>query len=78
VTERHISLPKLFKNFRGKNVVDKAGIPINIEHTVIVYDNARGLLSAMLQGKEPVIRHVRNVAGLIGKYTKDTALFIYF
>ena len=64
VTDRHIAVAQALYHLRRENIVYKTGVFIRCKNSVVVNNYSARLLSAMLQGKQPVVRSACNIAFL--------------
>ena len=75
MTHGNIAFSQIGESCGGKHLVDKARIPAGGKDPIVVDDDARALLPAVLQGKQPVIHRRRQVFSFGGKNTENTTLF---
>ena len=61
---------------RREYIVDEAHILIRGEQSVIVDDDAAGLLPAVLQRKQSVVRHARHIVIIGAENAKYAAFFV--
>ena len=76
MTDRHVAFAQLFERLVREDVVDEAHVFVGLEDAVVVDDDARRLLPAVLQGKERIVcgRGDRLLFG--GKDAEHAALFV--
>ena len=76
VPDGHVAFAEFFHNARCEHVVDQSVFFMNAEHPVVVDDDARRFLPAVLQGEKSVVSEMRDVRLMIGKYPENAAFFV--
>ena len=69
---------QFFQNFGRKYVVYQTFILISRKNSVVVYDNSRRFLSAVLQSEQGIIRCFCHLRSFAAEYTENAAFFMNF
>ena len=77
VTDGDIALTELCHMLRCENIVDKSRILICGKKSVVIYNNAAGFLSSVLEGIKSVIHGLGNFIRFACINAENSAFFMY-
>ena len=78
VPDRHVAEPEFVEYVGRENIVNETDVFIRIEHAVVVDDDARGLLPAVLERKQRIVSRGSDLLRLGRKNAEHAAFFVNF